>query len=247
MLLELATPGQQPEFIPADLVVDAAGRGTLLPVWLSQWGYRRPTEQTVDVGITYSTQKLRIPEGLLDESIVIVGTAFGVANAKPPPTFDGMRELAAALPPARFAAGLAQAKPIGSAASHAYPVSRWRRYDKLRRFPTGIVPVGDAVASFNPTCGQGMTMASLQAGHLRRALEFSDRKLARKLNRATARTIYPVWMSDGIAMSVITMRRPVHHAFGGDSLCMVPSPAMIGCAIVNYVRVWLRALPGYSA
>ncbi|GAB7144328.1 NAD(P)/FAD-dependent oxidoreductase [Mycobacterium riyadhense] len=208
-----------PEFIAADLVVDAAGRGTRLPVWLAQWGYRRPTEQTVDVGITYATQKFRLPEGSLDENIVIAGashdrsygigilrneddtwvlTAFGVANAKPPPTFDDMRALAAELLPARFGVALKQAEPVGNPARHAYPVSRWRRYDRVRRFPAGIVAVGDAVASFNPTYGQGMTMTSLQAGHLRRALEFPDRKLAGKLNRATARTTYPVWMSNGI-------------------------------------------------
>src|ERR1700758_2985524 len=29
----------EPELVPADLVVDAAGRGTRLPVWLEQWGY----------------------------------------------------------------------------------------------------------------------------------------------------------------------------------------------------------------
>lgn len=207
------------QFIAADLVVDAAGRGTRLPVWLAQWGYKRPTEQTVDVGITYATQMFRICDGSLEEKIVIAGashdqsygigilrneddtwvlTTFGVANAKPPPTFDEMRALAAELLPTRFGVALAQAEPIGSPARHAYPVSRWRRYDRLHRFPAGIVAVGDAVASFNPTYGQGMTMASLQAGHLRRALEFPDRKLSAKLNRATARTTYPVWMSNGI-------------------------------------------------
>lgn len=210
---------KSPEFIAADLVVDATGRGTRLPAWLAQWGYQRPTEQTVDVGITYATQKFRIPQDALDEKIVIAGaahdqsygigilsneddiwvlTTFGVAHAKPPPTFEEMRALAAELLPERFHVALKQAEPVGTPARHAYPVSRWRRYDKLRRFPAGIVAVGDAVASFNPTYGQGMTMASLHAGHLRRALESSDRELARKLNRATARTTYPVWMSDGI-------------------------------------------------
>jgi 2-polyprenyl-6-methoxyphenol hydroxylase-like FAD-dependent oxidoreductase len=43
------------ECVDADLVVDAAGRGTRLPVWLSQWGFERPREETVDVGIGYAT------------------------------------------------------------------------------------------------------------------------------------------------------------------------------------------------
>ena len=51
---------------------------------------------------------------------------------------------------------------MGEPAYHAFPASRWRRYHKLDRFPAGIVPFGDAVASFNPTFGQGMTMTSLR-------------------------------------------------------------------------------------
>lgn len=297
VLLDPVAAGD-PEFVAADLVVDATGRGTRLPVWLAQWGYERPTEQTVDVGITYATQKFRIAEGVLDERIVIAGashdqsygigilaneddtwvlTTFGVANAKPPPTFDEMRALATELLPARFGEALAQAEPVGTPARHAYPVSRWRRYDKLRRFPAGIVAFGDAVASFNPTYGQGMTMASLQAGQLRRALESPDRKLARKLNRATARTTYPVWMSDGIgdvsfhnatASPAPLWWRPFGALFDLflqaaetepvlaewflrrfsllDSLYMVPSPLLIGRAVVNYIRVWFRRSPGYS-
>ena len=51
-------------------------------------------------------------------------------------------------------------------AFHKYPTSRWRRYDNLDRFPAGIFPFGDAVVSFNPTFGQGMTMTAIQAGEL---------------------------------------------------------------------------------
>ena len=96
--------GEQ-EFVRADLVVDAAGRGTRLPVWLSQWGYARPAEEIVDVGINYATQQFRIPDGLVAEKVVVAGashdeslglgmlcyedgtwvlTTFGVADAKPP-------------------------------------------------------------------------------------------------------------------------------------------------------------------
>src|SRR5947209_20243024 len=37
-----------PEFVAAELVVDAAGRGTRLPVWLEQRGYDRPAEAIID-------------------------------------------------------------------------------------------------------------------------------------------------------------------------------------------------------
>jgi len=237
-----------PEFVRADLVVDAAGRGTRLPVWLTQWGYQRPIEDTLDIGINYATHRFRIPEGLIAERVVVAGashhqslgmgmqcyedgtwvlTTFGVANAKPPRTFPEMLALADELLPAHFTAALAQAEPLGDPAFHAFPASRWRRYDKLDRFPAGIVPLGDAVASFNPTFGQGMTMTSLQGGHLRRALEkalggalggalgegdaSASGDIAGELNRATAKTTYPVWLMN--AIGDVTF----HHA-GADHI-----------------------------
>ena len=216
VLLDSVDGGQ---FVGTDLVVDAAGRGTRLPVWLTQWGYQRPTEETVDIGINYATLQFRMPEGLIAEKVVVAGashdqslglgmlcyedgtwvlTTFGVANAKPPATFPEMVALADELLPTHFTDALSRAEPLGAPAFHAFPASKWRRYDKLDRFPAGIVPIGDAVASFNPTFGQGMTMTSLQAGHLLRALQSPDGDLARQLNRATAKTTYPVWMMNAI-------------------------------------------------
>ncbi|OBJ08516.1 oxidoreductase [Mycobacterium sp. 1465703.0] len=209
----------EPEFVEADLIVDAAGRGTRLPVWLTQWGFQRPVEQEMNIGIHYATQQFRIPDGLIAEKVVVAGashdeslglgmlcyedrswvlTTFGVANAKPPKTFPEMLELAQRLLPAHFNAALAQAEPLGEPAFHAFPASRWRRYDKLDRLPAGVIAFGDAVASFNPTFGQGMTMTSLQAGHLRRALQLPDDQVAAALNRATAKSTFPVWTMNAI-------------------------------------------------
>jgi 2-polyprenyl-6-methoxyphenol hydroxylase-like FAD-dependent oxidoreductase len=220
VLLDPAGPeSDDSEFIAADLVVDAAGRGTRLPAWLEQWGFQRPVEQVLDIGIHYATQQFRIPEGLIAEKVVVAGashdqslglgmlcyedgtwvlTTFGVANAKPPKTFPEMLELAQRLLPAHFNAALTRAEPLGDPAFHAFPASKWRRYDKLDRLPAGIIPLGDAVASFNPTFGQGMTMTSLQAGHLRRALQSPDGDLAAALNQATAKSTFPVWTMNAI-------------------------------------------------
>ena len=103
--------GAEPEFLAADLVVDAAGRGTRLPVWLEQWGFTRPREDTVEVGIGYASQQVRIPEGLIDQKVVVAGasreqplglgmlcyedgtwvlTTFGVAKVEPPHSFTEM-------------------------------------------------------------------------------------------------------------------------------------------------------------
>ncbi len=175
--------------VDADLVVDAAGRGTRLPVWLEQWGFGRPREDTVDVGIAYATHQVHIPEGLLKEKVVVAGasraepiglgmlfyedgnwglTTFGIDKVEPPQNFAEMCDAADRILPDRFANAIRQGTPIGEVAFHKYPTSRWRRYDEMHRFPDGIIPFGDAVVSFNPTFGQGMTMTAIQAGNLRR-------------------------------------------------------------------------------
>ncbi|EHB58587.1 hypothetical protein MycrhDRAFT_1023 [Mycolicibacterium rhodesiae JS60] len=207
------------EFVAADLVVDATGRGTRLPAWLEEWGFARPEEETVDVGIGYATQQLHIPDGLIAEKVVVAGvsraqraglgmlfyedgtwglTTFTVGHTTTPQTFDEMCAVADAVLPVPLAAAIRQAEPLGDIAFRRYPVSRWRRYDKLQRFPAGIVPFGDAVVSFNPTYGQGMTMTALQAGHLRRLPASGTRRLADDLGRATAKTTYPVWTMNAI-------------------------------------------------
>lgn len=277
------------EFVPADLVVDAAGRGTRLPVWLREWGFGRPIEDTIDVGIGYATQQLRIPDGVIEQKVVVAGasreqplgigmlfyedgtwgmTTFGVGKVEPPHTFAEMCDVADVVLP-EHAATIRRAEPIGDIAFHKYPTSRWRRYDKLTRFPSGIVPFGDAVVSFNPTYGQGMTMTSLQAGHLRRALESPDEDIARQLNRATAKTTYPVWTMNAIGDLALhnasgpmpRWYRPVGNLFDQflgaaetepvlaewflrrfsllDSLYMIPSARIVGRTVRHNMACWL--------
>src|SRR5271156_2995780 len=288
--VSLDSDGDEPDFVAADLVVDAAGRGTRLPVWLEQWGYQRPPEKTVEVGIGYASHQFRLPEGAIRERVIVAGasrhqplglgllgyedgtwtlTTFGVAKVEPPHTFPEMLALAKTLLPERIATALQQAQPVGEVAFHRYPVSRWRRYHELDRLPAGILPLGDAVASFDPTYGQGMTMTSLQAGHLRRALAGgAGEDLVRRVNRATAKSTYPVWMMTAIGDLTF------HHATGDkpwwfgpvgslfdqflgaaetdpvlaewflrrfsllDSLYMVPSARLVGRTIRHNMRLW---------
>jgi 2-polyprenyl-6-methoxyphenol hydroxylase-like FAD-dependent oxidoreductase len=284
--------------LDADFVVDATGRGTRLPVWLAQWGFERPSEDTVDVGIAYATQQVRVPDGLLAEKVVVAGasneqpvglgmlfyedgnwgvTTFGVGKVEPPQNFAQICNVADEILPAHVAAALRRGEPLGEMAFHKYPSSRWRRYDELKSFPAGIIPFGDAVVSFNPTYGQGMTMTSLQAGHLRRALEAPNADVPREFHRATAKTTFPVWQMN--AIGDLTLHRasgpmprwygPVGNLFDQflgaaetdpvlaewflrrfsllDSLYMVPSARLVGRTIRHNMRLWLADKRGRRA
>ena len=284
----LLEAGDESTAVTADLVVDATGRGTRLPTWLEQWGFGRPTEDTVDVGIKYATHQVRLPADLIEERVVVAGanrdtpmglgmllyedglwglTTFGTGKVEPPHDFAGMCALADAVLPAHVSAALRRGEPIGDVAFHAYPTSRWRRYDRMDRFPTGIVPFGDAVVSFNPTFGQGMTMTSIQAGNLQAALSSGQPDLAGLLAKATAKTTWPVWVMTSvgdIALHDATgdapwWYRPVGELFDQflgaaetdpvlaewflrrfsllDSLYMVPSARLVGRTIRHNARL----------
>lgn len=276
--------------VPADLVVDATGRGTRLPAWLDKWGYPRPREDTVDVGIAYTSHQFHIPEGLLAEKVVVAGasraqpvgigmlfyedgnwnvTTFGIAKVEPPQTVAQILDLADDILPAHVSAALRRGTPLGEIAFHKYPTSRWRRYDDLERFPAGIIPFGDAVVSFNPTFGQGMTMTAIQAANLRAVIESGEPDLAPRLAKATAKTTWPVWLMTAIgdlALHNATGEskwwyKPVGGLFDQflgaaetdpvlaewflrrfsllDSLYMVPSPRLVGRTIRHNMKLWL--------
>ena len=179
--------------VAADLVVDAAGRGTRLPVWLEQWGFGRPREDTVDVGIGYATHQLRIPDGLIEEKVVVAGasrdqprglgmllyedgtwglTTFGIGKVEPPQTSPRCARWPTRSCPRISAAALRRANPIGEMAFHKYPTSRWRRYDEMDRFPAGHRPVRRRGRQLQSDVRPGHDDdRRMQAGNLRAVLE----------------------------------------------------------------------------
>jgi len=196
-------------------------------------------------------------------------TTFGTGKAEPPADFAAMCSLADKLLPPHVSSALRRGETLGPIAMHKYPASRWRRYDQMEHFPQGIVPFGDAVVSFNPTFGQGMTMTSIQAGHLRRALLAPREELARTLNRATAKTTYPVWTMNAVGDLILHdaqgpapwWYKPVGALFDQflgaaetdpvlaewflrrfsllDSLWMVPSANLVGRTVRHNMTMWL--------
>jgi len=65
--------------LAADFVVDAGGRGSHAPRWLTELGFQAPEETTIDVDIAYASTKFRVPE-TYDEPERLLIAAAGVGS-----------------------------------------------------------------------------------------------------------------------------------------------------------------------
>lgn len=207
----------QERVLTTDLVIDATGRSARTPAFLEAHGYQRPPERRYTIDLSYSSQFLRLPAGTLAERAVleiptldrpegfgllpyengtVIVTVIGFAGRKTPIDLPGLLDSVSESMPNHVAAALRAGEPIGEVSTQRYPASVWRRYHKLTRFPRGLLVIGDAVCSFNPVYGQGMTSAALQASALQRCLADGTDQLSGRFFRASAKKLSPMWWAN---------------------------------------------------
>ncbi len=202
--------------IPADLVVDATGRGTRTPAWLAEHGFAPPATDEVRIDVGYTTRVLERPDddrrnylvppaapdtrgGVLlpIESGKWLLTLVGAHGDHPPADPEGFSDFAATLPSPELAEVLADHPAATETASRYRFVAHVRhRYEDLDQLPDGLVPIGDAIASLNPVYGQGMSVAALEALELRESLaDGGDDDLPRRFLARAGQVVDGAWRS----------------------------------------------------
>jgi 2-polyprenyl-6-methoxyphenol hydroxylase-like FAD-dependent oxidoreductase len=203
------------ETIEADLVIDASGRGSRSPRWLSSSGYAPPREETIPVNIGYMTRLYRRLPGQLGGKTAVIMAAcrpdwrIGVVLAQeedrwivtlggyfddhPPADEAGYREFARSLQRPEVFEIVRDAEPLSAPTGYQFTANLRRHYEELKDFPGGYLVFGDAVCSFNPIYGQGMTVASTEALALSECLAAGREDIARRFFRAASRLIDIPW------------------------------------------------------
>jgi 2-polyprenyl-6-methoxyphenol hydroxylase-like FAD-dependent oxidoreductase len=207
--------GSVGETLMADLVVDASGRGSRSPVWLEEMGYERPAVEEVQIRLGYTTcyfrrQPEHIPGlngvvvmptspnrrlGVLlaqdgDRWVVTIG---GYLGDHAPTDYQGFLHFARSLPAPHIYDVIKAAEPLGDPVAYKFRANLRRRYEKVARFPDGYLVFGDALCSFNPIYGQGMTVAAVEAVALGECLANGHDELAKRFFAQASKIIDTSW------------------------------------------------------
>ena len=175
----------------ADIVIDASGRSSRLPHWLSELGYPVQEPRTIDAHFGYACRVYRANGSVpISTGIMILATpptdtgalaipvedgkwlvaSAGYGDRRPSrekdefvPFLDGLRD--------RAIADLVRTlEPISDVAIYRQTANRRNSYGRSRAWPANLLVVGDAYCAFNPIYAQGITVAAGQALLLRDAL-----------------------------------------------------------------------------
>ena len=209
------------EHLSADLVIDASGRGSQSPSWLSALGYDKPEETVIKIGVGYTTRIYRrSPNDLIGARAILIApeppqqTRVGVMSPiegdrwmvtlggwlgdHAPTDEQGFLEFACSLPTPDIYDVIRHVEPLSDPVAYKFASNLRRHYERLEQFPAGYLVMGDAMCSFNPVYGQGMTVSALQATALdislrERTGELND--LARRFFMRAAKVVDIPWMA----------------------------------------------------
>ncbi|MGH3913089.1 MAG: NAD(P)/FAD-dependent oxidoreductase, partial [Pseudonocardiaceae bacterium] len=226
--------------VPADLVIDASGRSSRLPVWLAQVGVGVAPVSEVDSGVGYATRMYaaapseggavgviiqQTPATLAGGTALPVEggrwlvSAVGCAENRPPRDAAGFVSFLERLPDPALAQLVHHAGPLDDVAVHRQTANHRHHYERVPDWPDGLLVVGDAFCAFNPIYGQGITVAACEALLLRRVMATGLRPgYARRLLRKFATVVSLPWAiatSEDLRYPTSTGRQSIPQALLG--------------------------------
>ncbi|GLF98085.1 NAD(P)/FAD-dependent oxidoreductase [Streptomyces yaizuensis] len=211
------------ETIRADFVVDASGRGSRSSRWLTDFGVPPITETTIDSGLTYATRLYHAPPGADEFPLINIqsnpadgipgqtATIMPIEGQRWLVTLSGTRGGEPTDDPDRFVAFarsvrhplvaelIEHAKPLDSTGTITISrsgVNKRRYYERMKWTPEGYLILGDAVATYNPVFGHGMTVAAVGAKALADAVRhkgITAPGLSAEVQRTIARSVSTAW------------------------------------------------------
>jgi 2-polyprenyl-6-methoxyphenol hydroxylase-like FAD-dependent oxidoreductase len=174
--------------VSADLVIDASGRNARTMHWLPTLGFEAPAESVINCDFAYASAVLRPadPEALGGTGFFVLPKPDGPHTTRgayvvriegdlwiaglggrfgdyPPTDVEGWRAFGRTLVSPAWDEVVGTAELVTEPVGYKFPRSVRRHFERLDRFPEGLVPVGDSVCHFNPLYGQGMSAAACQA------------------------------------------------------------------------------------
>jgi hypothetical protein len=216
---------EQQETLTADLVIEASGRSSKLPQWLTTLGYKLSEDEYVTSAIGYSTRYYKMPSDKRNVAIMLIdpdpatgnftggvlkaieGDTWAVCLASAGghyPAIDarGFEEGLAQLYNPALAELVREAEPLTEPRGYRLPGCVRHHYEQMEQWPAGLLVLGDALCSFDPIYGQGMTVAAIEVDTLATCLREQQLQpqpnFERRVLKLLQEAIYPAWWRSAI-------------------------------------------------
>ncbi|ANZ38068.1 hypothetical protein BBK82_20385 [Lentzea guizhouensis] len=215
VLVEDRISGEQIS-LEANLVLDATGRASKLTRWLADFGLPEVPQETVDSGLAYATRVFRAPApaatnfpivnvqanprdphpGCTATLLPIEGgrwlvTLSGTRGGEPTTDESQFVSFARSVRNPVVAELIADAEPLTPVYGAHGTANRRLYYERLKTWPTGLLALGDSVATYNPVYGHGMSIAAQSALALDAALRAGSG--AQQIQRDIAKVVDGAW------------------------------------------------------
>jgi 2-polyprenyl-6-methoxyphenol hydroxylase-like FAD-dependent oxidoreductase len=168
--------------------------------WLPTLGFEAPAQSVVNCDFAYASAVVRPsdPDALGGAGFFVLPKPDGPHTTRgayvvriegdnwiaglggrfgdfPPTDIDGWRAFGRTLVSSAWDEALDTAELVTQPVAFKFPRSVRRHFERLERFPEGLLPLGDSVCHFNPLYGQGMSAAACQARALGQVLDRRSR------------------------------------------------------------------------